>query len=322
MPKVELHIHLDGCMRPKTASMLLNINEDEAKNAMRVTGKCRDLNEYLEKFTLPIQSLQSVDTLYRVAKELALDLKSDNVVYAEVRFAPMQHVHENCTKEEVVEAVLNGFHAVDGIIIKTILCMMRNATVDENRSVIGLAELYKERGVVGLDLAGAEALYKTENFESLFMLAKKKGIPFTIHAGEADGPSSIASAIHFGAKRIGHGIRIIESMELLKKAKDNQIVFEVCPTSNIQTGVVDSYKNHPIKTMYEKGCIVTVNTDNRTVSGTTLTEEYQHLEDAFGFTLYDFIVMNKNAVDSSFADVETKEKIRKIIHKFEKSITH
>lgn len=317
MPKVELHVHLDGSVRPDEVASILSMDETKVLKQMSILGACHDLNEYLEKFTLPIKALQSKEALKNAARQLALDLKTEHVVYAEVRFAPMQHVNESCTKEQVVESVLEGFKIVDGIVVRTILCMMRNATYEENVSVIELAEKYKNVGVVALDLAGAEALYKTETFKSLFSLATKKQIPFTIHAGEADGPSSIAAAIDFGAKRIGHGIRIIEDEKLLEMVKNKHIAFEICPTSNIQTGVVTSYNTHPIQTLYEKGCIVTVNTDNRTVSATTLAKEYKHLQAAFGFTLYDFIHMNENAIESSFADKKTKEKIKQIIHNFE-----
>lgn len=322
MPKVELHIHLDGSVRPKTAAEILSMDEAEVRKQMTVVGACHDLNEYLEKFELPIKVLQSREALQRVARELALDLKRENVVYAEVRFAPMQHVNMHCTKEQVVEAVLAGFASVRGIIVKTILCMMRNASIEENKMVIELANTYKEECVVALDLAGAEALYKTDTFESLFEQARKLGIPFTIHAGEADGPISIAKAMHFGAKRIGHGIRIIEDLELLEEAKNKHTLFEVCPISNIQTGVVKKYEEHPIYDMYKKGCMVTVNTDNRTVSNITLTEEYKHLKEAFGFTTHDFLVMNEWAIASSFADIETKKKIIEVIHNFEATITN
>lgn len=317
MPKVELHVHLDGSMSPDIAASVLTLDKTETLKQMSILGKCHDLNEYLEKFNVPIQALQSKETLKNTASQLARDLKKDHVVYAEVRFAPMQHVNKKCTKEQVVKSVLEGFESVDGIVIRTILCMMRNAPYEENVSVIELAEQFKNDGVVAIDLAGAEALYETETFKNLFSLASSKHIPFTIHAGEADGPSSIASAVAFGAKRIGHGVRIIEDEKLLEIAKNKHIVFEICPTSNIQTGVVQSYSKHPIKTLYEKGCIVTINTDNRTVSATTLTKEYQHLQDAFGFTVQDFIHMNEDAIASAFADTKTKEKIKQMIHNFE-----
>ena len=210
-PKVELHAHLDGSVRLETVSELLQKKLEQSD--LVAPNKCQDLNEYLTKFSLPISVMQTKENLKRIAKELALDLKNDGVIYAEIRFAPINHT-QNLTLDEVVESVLEGLKSVD---IKTnlILCLMRNSNLEENKQIINLAHKYLKRGVCALDLAGAEGIYKTKNFEELFTLANDLNIPFTIHAGEADGIESIESAIRFGAKRIGHGIRCIESKETM-----------------------------------------------------------------------------------------------------------
>jgi len=174
---------------------------------------------------------------------------------------------------------------------------------------VKLAKKYLNKGVCAIDLAGAEGLYETKNFEKLFEVAKDYNIPFTIHAGEADGIKSIESALSFGTKRIGHGIRIIEDESVLEILKEKHIPLEICPTSNVQTNVVSAYQEHPIKSLFDRGVIVTVNTDNRTVSNISLTDEYLKLINNFNFSLDDIKKMNIDAIKHSFLDNTQKEKL-------------
>lgn len=310
LPKVELHIHLDGSIRPSTAAYLLNKGIDDVSNNMIASDKCEDLNEYLTKFDYPEKILQTKENLERVAYELALDLKKDNVIYAEIRFAPLKHIKEGLTLDSVVDSVLDGLSKVN---IKTnlILCMMRNDTYSDNLKVIELASKYLNKGVGGIDLAGAEALYKTSSFKKLFVMAKKYNIPFTIHSGEADGYDSILAAINFGATRIGHGIRAIEYDDLINLIIDNNILLEVCPTSNVQTNAVDKYTDHPIKKLIDKGVNVSINTDNRTVSNISLNLEYKKLHESFGFTKELFIKTNLNAIEHAFVSLDERAKLKK-----------
>lgn len=310
LPKVELHIHLDGSIRPSTAAYLLNKSIEDVSNNMIASDKCEDLNEYLTKFDYPEKILQTKKNLERVAYELALDLKKDNVIYAEIRFAPLKHIKEGLTLDSVVDSVLDGLSKVN---IKTnlILCMMRNDTYSDNLKVIELASKYLNKGVCGIDLAGAEALYKTSSFKELFVMAKKYNIPFTIHSGEADGYDSILAAINFGATRIGHGIRAIEYDDLINLIIDNNILLEVCPTSNVQTNAVDKYTDHPIKKLIDKGVNVSINTDNRTVSNISLNLEYKKLQESFGFTKELFIKTNLNAIEHAFVSLDEKAKLKK-----------
>lgn len=310
LPKVELHIHLDGSIRPSTAAYLLNKSIDDVSNNMIASDKCEDLNEYLTKFDYPEKILQTKENLERVAYELALDLKKDNVIYAEIRFAPLKHIKEGLTLDSVVDSVLDGLSKVN---IKTnlILCMMRNDTYSDNLKVIELASKYLNKGVCGIDLAGAEALYKTSSFKELFVMAKKYNIPFTIHSGEADGYDSILATINFGATRIGHGIRAIEYDDLINLIIDNNILLEVCPTSNVQTNAVDKYTDHPIKKLIDKGVNVSINTDNRTVSNISLNLEYKKLQESFGFTKELFIKTNLNAIEHAFVSLDEKAKLKK-----------
>lgn len=313
LPKVELHLHLDGSIRLKTASELTGKNIEEVKNLMIAKEKCLDLNEYLTKFNLANGIMQSKENLTRIAQELVKDLKDDNVIYAEVRFAPLLHIKKGLTEEEVIEAVLEGLRDNE-LKVNLILCMMRHFSFEDNLKTIELASKYLAKGVVAIDLAGAEALYPTANFKRLFQIAKDKNIPFTIHAGEADGKDSILSAISFKTKRIGHGVRCIEDNEVLNLIKENNITLEVCPTSNIQTNIFENYYDHPIKKLYDMDILVTVNVDNMTVSNINLTQEYEKLVQNFNFTLKDLKKMNINAINVAFLSDELKEKYRKIIN--------
>lgn len=308
MPKIELHVHLDGSMRLETASQWSKESLDVVKEKMEAPIDCVDLNDYLTKFSFPLSLLQTKDHLTRVAYELVEDLEKDHVIYAEIRFAPILHTKQGLSLQEVVEAVLDGLKK-GRIKCGLLLCLMRNEKEENNRKVIEVAKQYLGKGVVGLDLAGAEGMYPTSNFASLFQEAKKQNISFTIHAGEADGPSSILSAIQFGAKRLGHGVRIIDDPSLMQLAKKQDITLEICPSSNLQTRIVTNYADHPLFALFNQGLHVTINTDNRTVSNITLTQEYQKLKDAFPFAEEDFKSMNLYAVQASFLPEEEKQQL-------------
>ena len=308
-PKVELHVHLDGSVRPNTVSDILNLDKNKIEKEMKVDNSCKDLNEYLTKFDLPLKILQTKENLIRVSEELAIDLKNDGVIYAEVRFAPILHTNNGLSCEEVIESVIEGISRVD-IKINLIICLMRNVSDNDNYKVIKAGLKYINNRVVGFDLAGAEAIYKTSKFEELFKYINKYNIPYTIHAGEADGVSSIKSAITFGTKRIGHGVRIMEDNSMIKYAKEHNITFEVCPTSNIDTKIFKEYKDHAIKKMYDNNLNITINTDNRTVSNITLTEEYEKLINTFNFNLEYLKIININAINVSFINDIEKEKLK------------
>ncbi len=300
IPKVELHVHLDGSVRYETLKEFKNIAKEDV-----MRNNCKNLEEYLTKFNLPIEIMQSKEMLTRVAKELVEDFRKDNVIYAEVRFAPILHT-KNLSLEEVVDSVLEGLRDKD-LKVNLILCMMRNSSFIENKKIIDLTFKYLNKGVVGIDLAGDEKKYKTHNFKDLFKIINDLKIPFTIHAGEADGIDSILSAIDFNAKRIGHGVRCIEDDKVINLIKEKNITLEVCPTSNVDTNICE-YINHPIKKLYDKGVLVTINTDNRTVSNITLTREYEKLNKYFNFEIEDFKKMNINAINASFLSNEEKIK--------------
>ena len=312
MKKVELHLHLDGSVRESTIAELLNKKLEDIKDKLHVNDYNSSLTEYLTKFDMPIKVMQTKENLKRIARELGEDLKKDDVIYAEVRFAPQLHTKKGLSYDDIVLSVIEGFKKCN-IKINVILCMMRGASYINNLKTIEVAEKYLNKGVVALDLAGDEKHFKTKDYEELFNIAKEKNIPFTIHAGEADDASSVLDAISFGAKRIGHGIRIIDDNYATSKVIKNKVTLEVCPTSNFQTKAVEIYKNHPIKRLYEKGVLITVSTDNNTVSNTTLSNEYERLKSCFGFTDKDFLTFNIIAINAAFISDLEKEKYIKIL---------
>lgn len=318
MPKAVLHLHLDGSLRPETVYKWLKEQEkdvtlDQVKRDLMVNKDCRDLNEYLQKFDLPLQVLQTKEHIEQATYELFEDLAKQNVIYAEVRFAPNLHMEQGLEHEQIVEVAIKGMNKAKeefGIDGNLILCCMRgNDNTISNLRTVATAKKYLNKGVCGLDLAGAEALYPTSDYKDLFTYAKKIGIPYTIHAGEADGYDSIKAAIEFGAKRLGHGVNIIGHEDLIEKVINSDILLEVCPTSNVQTNIVQSYKDLPIKKLYDKGIAISINTDNRTVSNTNLTKEYQNIVNSLGFKEDDIIKMNKDAIKHSFLLENEKQEL-------------
>ena len=311
LKKVELHLHLDGSVKIETACELAGVSIDDAKKEMVAQDKCHDLTEYLTKFDLPISIMQTKDNLIRIAKDLVDYLEKENVIYAEVRFAPIFHTKEGLTVSEVIEAVMEGLSSNKQVKTNLILCMMRGMDKDTNLKVIESALEYLGKGVCAIDLAGDECKYPVSEYEELFEIAKLKNIPFTIHAGEAGDALEVKKAIEMGATRIGHGVHAIENESVLNFIKENNVLLEVCPTSNIQTDVAEEYKDHPIYQLYKKGVKVSINTDNATVSNISISDEYMKLYENFDFSIDDFKAMNKNAVEGAFLNEDDKRELLK-----------
>lgn len=311
MKKVELHLHLDGSLEIETIIKLSGLSIEEVKSKVIAKDKCLNLTEYLTKFDLPISIMQDKDSLTKVASDLVNYLISENVIYAEVRFAPIFHTKNGLSMEEVVEAVLTGLKSNSKVKTNLILCMMRGMDKDTNLSVIEVASKYLNNGVCAIDLAGDECNYPLEEYLELFEIAKNKNIPFTIHAGESGSAKEVRKAIEIGTTRIGHGIHAIENENVLELLKEKNVLLEVCPTSNVQTNNVEDYYQHPIDKLYKLGIKLNINTDNKTVSNITINEEYQKLKDSFNFSDNDFKVMNKNAIESAFISKEEKQELLK-----------
>jgi adenosine deaminase len=285
LPKTDLHVHLDGSLRPQTIVDLgreqkVNLPADTAEGIEAAIGagsQFGSLVEYLRGFSLTLSVLQTEEALERVAFELAEDAHKENVQYMEVRYAPMLHTQRGLRLTRVVEAVLSGLRRARetyGIKSNVILCGIRNISAASSYEMAELCVAYKGRGVVGFDLAGAEANFPAKDHLQAFRLVRDNNINCTIHAGEAFGPRSIAQAIHdCGAHRIGHGCRLREDGDLLRYVNDHRIPLECCPSSNVQTGAVHSFETHPLKLYFDLGLRVTINTDNRLITKTTVSEE-------------------------------------------------
>lgn len=322
MPKIELHLHLDGSLRPRTAMELAG----EAglfperglsfwENALRAPEPCRDLNDYLTRFELPLRCLQTGPSLRRAARELAEDLMRENVIYAEIRFAPQLHTKGPLTQRDAVLAAAAGLGDA-GVSFGLILCCMRGAEEAQNRETIETAAALSQKGVCGVDLAGAEALYPTREYASLFRYARELGLPITIHAGEAAGPESIRAALELGACRIGHGIRAAEDPALLERLRDAEVLLECCPISNVQTHAASSMREHPFLRLYQSGTALSISTDNRTVSSTCLMREYAELEAAFSLPFEAFLRCNQNAARAAFLPQERRDALLRRLSAF------
>ena len=314
LPKVLLHDHLDGGLRPET---IIEIAEEigyqnlpthkPAELADWYQDACDSgsLVRYLETFDHTIAVMQREQDMIRVAKEAVIDLASDGVVYAEVRVAPEHFTKQGMVLEQVVEAMLEGYRLGEvetGLQVKTILCGMRQLNMSQ--TVAELVVKYRDKGVVSFDIAGPEKGFPPTLQQETFDYLKRHEIPFTIHAGEADGPESINLAINAcGATRIGHGVRIVEDLPdgaIAKQVLESQIHLEVAPTSNLQTGVADTYAHHPIERLFDLGFNVGINTDNRLMSRTNMSHEFSECQKAFGWGLAEFRELTVNAMNAAF----------------------
>ncbi len=319
LPKTDLHVHLDGSLRLSTIIDLAHeygvelpsTNPAELSRAMNLGTNCGSLVEYLKAFDVTLRVLQHEDALYRVAYELAEDAAKENVRYMEVRYAPMLHTQKGLKLTSVVEAVLGGLRQAQedfNIESNVILCGIRNVSSETSLEMAELCVAYKGRGVVGFDLAGAEYDHPAKHHRRAFQLVRDNNINVTIHAGEAYGPESIAQAIHVcGAHRIGHGCRLRENGDLLHYVNDHRMPLECCPSSNVQTGAVRSLAAHPLKLYYDLGLRVTVNTDNRLVTDTTVSKELWLCHTEMGLTLRDIKTVIMAGFKSSFLPFHIKQ---------------
>ncbi len=321
-PKVVLHDHLDGGLRAATIVELaqetgygdLPTTDPEQLAAWMQRGANRkDLTLYLETFAHTVGVMQASDSIMRVARECAEDLAADGVVYAEVRFAPELHTERGLALDDAIEAVLEGFDqgsAGTGLTIRAICTAMRH--LHRSVEVAAAAVRWRDRGVVAFDIAGPEDGYPPDDHLEAFQYCQRENFHVTIHAGEAYGPRSIWKALQFcGAERLGHGIRIVEDIvtnadgdrtlgRLAHYIRDRRIPLEVCPTSNVNTGVVASVADHPIDTLVQLRFRVTVNTDNRLMSNVSMTSEMATLAGAFGYDWARLRWLTVNAMKSSF----------------------
>ena len=322
-PKVLLHDHLDGGLRPATVidlakdagyAGLPSTDPEALARWFAESAYSGSLERYLETFQHTVGVTQTADSLERVARECVEDLVADGVVYAEVRFAPELHCEAGLDLNGAIRAVLSGFRQGEEwaraqgktIIVRGLLTAMRTAT--HSRQIAELAVAYRDEGIVGFDIAGAEAGFPPTRHLDACEYLRRENAHFTIHAGEAFGLPSIWEAIQWcGADRLGHGVRIVDDIDgkghlgrLASYVRDRRIPLEMCPTSNVQTGAAASIATHPIGRLRALGFRVTVNTDNRLMSGTSMTREFTLLSEAFGYGLDDMQWFTVNAAKSAF----------------------
>lgn len=294
---IELHLHLDGSLRAETVwelakeqgVELAEKSVEEVRAKMEVPEDCKTLEEYLERFELPTLVLQTEAAMERVAFEMVEMLANEGVTYAEVRFAPQLHVQKGLTQAQVVEATIRGtrrgMEQYPGIRVGLILCCMRGDTnADLNMETVEVTKQYLGDIICAVDIAGAEGLYPTNMFADLFAKVREYELPMTIHAGEADGPESMKTALSFGTKRIGHGVAAIHDPELMKRLVDEKITLEICITSNYHTKEVDAIEEHPFRRLFDAGIRVTLNSDNMTCSRVNIHTEMDILRTVFHFT--------------------------------------
>lgn len=312
MMKVELHCHLDGSLNVDFVDEMLRnrgivYEREELKKKLEVRPDCASLSEYLEKFDLPLLCLQTKYGLERAAYELVRDVSKENVRYIEVRFAPMLSTSEGLTCREVIESVVSGLQKGQtefGVYVSAIVCAMRHHSLEQNMEMLEASREFIGKGVCALDLAGDEAAFPTSLFRELFRRAKEWEVPFTIHSGECGSVENVREAIALGAKRLGHGIALQESSELRALCVEKRIGIEMCPTSNLQTKAVSEFAGYPLKQFLDERLLVSIHTDNRTVSGTTLGKEQSYFEESI------IRQCTLNAIETAFTSDEIKNELR------------
>lgn len=318
---VDLHFHLDGSITVDIAKKLASLqniplpteSDEELSKLLTVPEDCTSLNDFLSCFALPDSLMMTKEALSEAVYLVAENIKAQGVIYAEIRFAPQLHCKKGMSQEEAILAALDGLKRTS-LKANLILCCMRGDHNEaENEETVELARKYlvEDGGVVAIDIAGAEGLFPTDNYRDLFAKAKAYDIPFTIHAGEADGAKSVRCAVEYGAKRIGHGVRMNENPELVLLVKEQGITLEMCPTSNRQTHAVEDMSAYPFMDYLKQGISVTSNTDDMAIEGICLKDEFDYMEKIFGLTREEEEVLLLNAIDAAFTTDQVKNALKK-----------
>ena len=321
LPKAELHVHLDGSLRPDTLLALaaergvaLPESDVESLASFMRVDDARNLEDYLARFAITLGVMQDAESLERIAHEPVIESAEDGVRYVEVRYCPALNTRGGLPPEDVLAAVQRGLHRGEretGTTARTIICALRNLGAAHAQAMAELAVAHRAQGVVAFDLAGGEMGNPARNFADAFAYARAHDLAVTVHAGEGDGAHSIREAVHVcGADRIGHGTRLLEDASLRDYVRDRGIALEVCPTSNVQTRVAATFATHPLRVQHDAGVIVTLNTDNRLMSGVTLTEEYARCAEHLAFDLTALAGLSLNAFDASFLPLPERAKLR------------
>lgn len=311
MIKIELHCHLDGSLNIDFVKEMIG-TQDITMEQLKVTPDCRSLTEYLEKFELPLKCLQTRTGLKRAAYELVREVSLEGVKYIEVRFAPMLSTQQGLSCKEIIESVVEGLTEGGkrfGVFASAIVCAMRHHPLEQNIEMLKAAREFLGCGVCALDLAGDENYFPNKNFAELFREAVKWEMPFTIHSGECGSVDNIRHAAEFGAKRIGHGIALEKAPVLQQLCANRRIGIEMCPTSNLQTKAISDYSEYPLKNFLKRGLLASINTDNRTVSDTTLEKEMLLARNVLQLTEEEIVLCTKNAIETAFASDDVKHQL-------------
>ena len=319
-PKVELHVHLDCCLSFDALKKISpEISLSTYKEKFIGTGS-NSLKDYIKCAEIALEYMQTKQQLEIVVEDLFNQFKSDNIIYAEVRFAPLLHLKKGLSAEEVVKIGSEKTSIESkksGIEVGLILCTLRHFNQKESLRTAELFNSFSNKNIVGFDLAADEAGYPLDNHLKAFQIARNNNVLCTAHAGEALGSQSVLDTLqHLKPQRIGHGVRCIESDELLEKIKKENIHLEICVTSNIVTKVFNNAKDHPIDKLYKYGISLSVNTDGRTISDTDMNKEYSLLNQYFNWNKKEFFQSNINAINSSFSSNEVKERIILKLHNY------
>jgi adenosine deaminase len=320
MPKAELHVHLDGCLRVETVGALaaeqgieLPVPQDRLRDACVVPEDCPSLAEYLDRFVIPLMVLQRPDALERAVYELCEDARRENVRYIEPRFAPSLLNKRGMTIDEAIAASTRGWHAgardfgLEGGII---LCAMRHRPPEQNLEVAKAGERYLGDGVIGFDIAGDEAPHPILEHREALLYARAAGYGMTAHAGEGAGADSVRAAVEvIGVARVGHGTRSKEDPTLLPVLRERGISLDMCPHSNVQTKAVGSLAHHPLRFYFDYSIPVTVSTDSRTCSDTTVSRELERVHESLGFTVSEIWKMTRTALEVGFVSADVRARV-------------
>ncbi|MFV0559275.1 MAG: adenosine deaminase [Enterococcus sp.] len=318
LPKVELHCHLDGSIQMSTLEKLAQREQLPLKNLSKAIApkKCFDLKEYLTSFDIVLPLLQRAENLQLAAYDLVEQAANENICYLEIRFAPLLHQEKGLSVAQILEAVLQGIHLAQehhSIYVNLIISGMRHHSEEENLALIQSVSALKETEIVGFDFAGDEQAITNQTLENCTQFAKESNLQLTLHSGECGCAQNVIEAIHLGATRIGHGVAIKDDPEAMIFCKEHQTLLEICPTSNIQTNAVQDWADYPFRLFLNNGVNCCINTDNRTVSQTNLTNEFDLLRQHFQLTTSEMMQLTYNALDGAFATHATKQILRKKI---------
>lgn len=318
LPKIELHLHLDCCLSYKVVQQLNpGISYESYYDSFVAPPKCTDLADYITRAVKGFELMQTREQLRMVTLDLFEQLEADNVIYAEMRFAPLQHILKGLSPEQVIQSVNDAVQeGIDktGIQARIILCTLRHYSEEQSMKTVRLVEQFKGSYVAGFDIAANEAGFPVTSHIKAFQFANENKLNCTAHAGEAKGAESVWETLnHFRPSRIGHGVRSIEDKSLLEFLKQQYIHLEVCPTSNIQTNVFDTIENHSADKIYRSGVSMSINTDARTISNITLANEYALLQKTFNWTKEHFVKCNLEAIEHAFIDDSLKQELSREI---------